>query len=199
MARVFCGGREIFVRDDGQGNIDIGQMRQEAGIPPGRALILQKPSGENVVMPRRGQVMVDPYSQFMETSVAKRGRALNVRVLEQDVRNLSLAYKLALDDDYKHLFVKDFNTPPGYNFDTIPILLEIPSDYRESPPGVGDSHVYVPSNLRYRGRQPKDFHEWSGPSKDWAWWCYESINWDPCRDTLISFFELFRAHMTDPD
>ena len=199
MARVFCGGREIFTSDDGQGNIDIGQMRQEAGIPPGRALILQRPSGENVVMPRRGQVRVDPYTHFMEAPVAKRGKKLNYRVLEDDVRNLSLAYQVALDDGCEHLFVKDFNTPPGYNFTTIPTLLEIPNDYRESPPGVGESHVYVPSDLRYCGRKPKDFHESVGPSKDWAWWCYESIKWDPCKDNLITFFELLRAHMTNPE
>ncbi|MFC1781208.1 E2/UBC family protein [Planctomycetota bacterium] len=199
MARYFLGGREIFTPDDGQGRIDIGQVRQEAGIPPGRALILQRPSGENIVMPRQGQVMVDPYSHFMEAPVAKRGRDSNIRILEEDVRNLSLAYQVALDDNYQHLFIKNFNTPPGYNFLTIPNLLELPRDYPESPPGVGDSHIYVPSNLRYHGRKPKDFHESSGPSKDWAWWCYESIKWDPCKDDLITFFELFRAHMTNPE
>jgi len=198
MARIFVGGREIFVPDDGHGNFDIAQMRQEAGIPLGRAMILQRPTGENVVMPSRGQVMVDPYSHFMEAPVARRGRALNVRVLEDDVRALSLAYEVALDDGYRHLFVKNFNTPPGYNFSTIPILLEIPQDYRESPPGVGSSHVYVPSGLLYRGHKPKDFHEAVGPSKDWAWWCYEQINWNPCRDNLINFFELVRLHMSQP-
>jgi len=134
----------------------------------------------------------------MEAPISRRGTALNVRVLEDDVRALSYAYQVALDDDYRHLFVKNFNTPPGYNFSTIPVLLQIPYDYPESPPGVGESRVYVPSGLQYRGHKLKDFHEWSGPSEDWAWWCYESIKRDPCKDNLIIFFELLRAAMTNP-
>jgi len=198
MPRIFVGGREIYVPSEREGNIDVRQVREAAGIPQDRALILQRPSGENIVTPRRGHIMVDPYTHFIEAPVARRGSAINVRVLEDDVRALSYAYQVALDDDYRHLFVKNFNTPPGYNFISIPILLEIPEDYPESPPGVGHSHVYVPRDLRYRGRKPKDFHEWLGPSKDWAWWCYQSIQWDPCKDDLITFFELLRGHMSNP-
>jgi len=123
---------------------------------------------------------------------------MSKRILENHVRVLSYAYDVALDDRCRHLFIRDFKLPPGYNFSTIPVLSEIPPDYPESPLGVGNSHVFVPRGLRYRGRKPKDYHEDVGPSKDWAWWCYEYINWDPCRDDLITFFELLRAHMTKP-
>jgi hypothetical protein len=75
--------------------------------------------------------------------------------------------------------------------------VEIPDDYPESPPGVGGSHILVPSDLRFRGREPKDFHPWAGPD-GWAWWCYERIDWDPCRDNLITLLEVIRAHMTHP-
>ncbi len=196
MPRIFVGGREIHVPSDSDGNVDVRQVRQAAGIPDDRALIVQRPSGENVITPRRGRITIDPYSHAMEAPIARRGTALNARVLENDVRALSYAYQVALDDKYRHLFVKNFNTPPGYNFPIIPVLLEIPHDYRESPPGVGNSHVYVPSGLRYHGRKPRDFHDWLGPSNDWAWWCYQEIQWDPCKDDLIVFFELLRAHMT---
>lgn len=124
---------------------------------------------------------------------------MNYHRLNHDVRLLSLAYPTAIDDDCKSITVNRFNLPPGYNYATIPVLLEIPSDYPEKPPGIGDARVYVPSDLRYHGRTPEDFHPSSGPTPDWAWWCYERIHWDPSKDDLITFFELLRAHMTNPN
>ena len=123
---------------------------------------------------------------------------MNIRILEDDVRDLSWAYRVELDDNYRYLVVTNFNLPPGYNLSTIPVRLELPPDYRESPPGVGSSRVYVPRGLRFLGRKPEDYHENSGPSDKWAWWCYSWIEWDPCRDNLVTFFELLRAHMTNP-
>ncbi len=123
---------------------------------------------------------------------------MNTMILEAHVRLLSFAFQVALDDDCRHLLLADFGYPPGYNFTVSPVLLEIPRDYPESPPGVGASHVYLPGGLRYKGRIPEDYHESVGPSEQWAWWCYEEICWDPCRDNLITFFELLRAHLTDP-
>ena len=122
---------------------------------------------------------------------------MNIEIFERDVRALSYAYPVRVEDDMSEIVVRGFNPPPGYNWEFIPVRLEIPPDYPESPPGVGDSHVYVPRGLRYRGRKPKDYHEDEGPSGFWAWWCYEKIDWDPCRDDLITFFELLRAHMTE--
>jgi hypothetical protein len=123
---------------------------------------------------------------------------MNIAVLENDVRELSFAYRCELDNNYRQLVVKNFNLPPGYNFPTVEILLEIPSDYPESPPGVGGSHVYLTKGLRFRGRKPRDYHEDTGPSDKWSWWCYSWIKWDPCKDNLVTFFELLRAHMTNP-
>ena len=93
--------------------------------------------------------------------------------------------------------MRNFNLPLGYNLSEIDIWTTIPPDYPESPPGVGGSHIYVPQGLKYRGQTPKDYHPNVGPRK-WAWWCYEWIKWDPCKDDLITFFELLRAHMTNP-
>ncbi|MCK4913914.1 MAG: hypothetical protein KAI59_00115 [Planctomycetes bacterium] len=123
---------------------------------------------------------------------------MNTARLKSDLRNLSYAYPVAIDDDYKSIIVKDFNLPPGYNYDSIPVLLKLPRDYPESPPGVGNAKVYVPSSLRFKGKKPCDFHEYSGPTKNWAWWCYEEIAWNPFKDDLVTFFELMRAHMTNP-
>jgi hypothetical protein len=122
---------------------------------------------------------------------------MNIHRLKKDIEELSYVYPVALDDDLKSLRVGDFNLPLGYNYDSISILLRIPKQYPEEPPGVGDARVFVPNNLRYKGRKPKDFHDDCGP-KGWAWWCYLWIDWDPCRDNLITFFELLRAHLTNP-
>lgn len=114
-----------------------------------------------------------------------------------DLRTLSYGFTVAVNDDYSSLIVKNFNLPPGYNRGQIPVLLNLPTDYPESPPGVGNAKVYVPDDLRYNGRKPKDFHDGVGPD-GWAWWCYEWIAWNPNRDNLVTFFELLRAHMTNP-
>ena len=123
---------------------------------------------------------------------------MNLQRLKHDLRMLSYVYPIAIDEDFMFILVDGFNTPPGYNFDIIQILLRLPGNYPESPPGLGDARVYVPSKLTFKGRVPEDFHEYSGPTDKWAWWCYEKIDWDPCKDNLVTFFELLRAHMTNP-
>ncbi len=123
---------------------------------------------------------------------------MNMQRLKNDIRALSYVYPVLLDDDCKSIVVSNFNLPSGYNANYITILLELPRDYPETPPGVAGANVYVPNNLRFKGRKPEDFHENSGPDAKWAWWCYEWIDWNPCKDNLITFFELLRAHMTNP-
>lgn len=125
---------------------------------------------------------------------------MNMRILEFDLKNLSRVYRVGLDnyDGKDYVIVKKFNLPPGYNHSEITVLLALPDHYPEAAPGVGRSKVYVPSNLRYNGKRPTDFHPEFGLTKDWAWWCYETIAWDSVNDTLITFFELLRAHMTNP-
>ncbi len=122
---------------------------------------------------------------------------MNVRILERDLSQLSYRFDLDVDEDLGYFIVRRFSLPPGYNKQAIDLWTEIPGDYRECPPGVGSSHVYVPAGLLFEGRTPRDYHPGTGP-RGWAWWCYEWIDWDPCQDDLITFFEIVRAHMTDP-
>ena len=61
---------------------------------------------------------------------------MNMQRLQDDLMDLSYVYLVALDEDFESIIVKDFNLPPGYNYDSIPILLELPRDYPESPPGI---------------------------------------------------------------
>jgi len=123
---------------------------------------------------------------------------MNRKRLFDDLVQLSHAYTIAVDDDYESIIVKNFNLPPGYNRGQIPVMLMIPSRYPESAPGIGKARVYVPEDLRYQGKKPEDFHD-NGHLNGWAWWCYEWIEWNPCKDNLVTFFEMLRAHMTNPE
>lgn len=123
---------------------------------------------------------------------------MNWQRLKTDLRTLSYVYPIAIGDDCETIIIKNFLLPPGYNGNRISVLLEIPQNYPESAPGVGDAKVYVPETLRYRGRKPADFHD-SSRYDGWAWWCYEWIKWNPQKDNFITFFEMLRAHMTNPD
>ena len=73
---------------------------------------------------------------------------MNKNITERHVRELSYAYGVDVDEDFRFLIIRDFVLPPGYDRDWIDIWMEIPSDYPESPPGVGSSHVYVPASLK---------------------------------------------------
>jgi hypothetical protein len=124
---------------------------------------------------------------------------LHPHLVEKHICQLSCRYVVRARSDLSAIRVEDFNTPPGYNFPLIDVLLPLPEDYPASPPGVGNSHVYVPVGLLYHGRKPNDYHDYmASPPPGYAWWCYEKIDWDPCKDNLITFFEMLRMHMSNP-
>lgn len=74
MSRIFINGREVEVPQDEQGRINIRQLRDNLGLRRGRDLILQRHSGENIVLPKRGWFEVNPYARFAEAGAAKRGQ-----------------------------------------------------------------------------------------------------------------------------
>lgn len=71
--KIFAGGREIDVPTDDNGNVNVVEVRRAANIPDDRSLIQQKPSGENFILPRSGQVNINPYDRFMGAPRAERG------------------------------------------------------------------------------------------------------------------------------
>ena len=124
--------------------------------------------------------------------------ARNLTVLDQQLRELSLGYPLSISDDYDWIIASRFRLPPGFNLQHTTVLLEIPSDYPLSPPGIG-SRVYLPPSLRFGDKKLKDLHEGTTPGwGSWAWFCYEWIRWDPHRDDLVKFLEMIRADLTNP-
>jgi len=71
--RIYAGGREIEVPTDDQGNANVAELRQAANIPGNRMLVHQKPTGENEIIPKSGQVNLNPYDRFMDSPRAVRG------------------------------------------------------------------------------------------------------------------------------
>jgi len=123
---------------------------------------------------------------------------MNHEIVKRHLLDLSRVYPLQVDEQYRYFIVCGFRLPPGYNMSTTDVWVDIPKDYPESPPGVGRARVYVPKGLKFKGRTPSYYHKWKlrGPS-GWAWLCYSRIKWNPSKDSLITFFEILRAHLTD--
>jgi hypothetical protein len=71
--RIYAGGREREIPTNSDGDVDAVEVRRAANIPDDRALIMQRSSGENFVVPKRGRIHVNPWDRFMETPRAERG------------------------------------------------------------------------------------------------------------------------------
>jgi len=124
----------------------------------------------------------------------------------QDLQSLSRAgFRLWVDDDLKFVIVEGVRLPPGYDRSNIPVLIELPSNYPSTPPGIGSNRIYVPRGLRYRSQELCDVHEGTPPNfqtpgwGEWSWLCYERIVWNSCRDDLITLIETLRADLTYPN
>ena len=120
-------------------------------------------------------------------------------IVDAHLQALAIAYPLSVSEDCRWVVAHNFKLPPGYNALYTDVLFQIPSGYPCSPPGVGQSLVYLPQGLRYQGRVLRDLHEEVTPSwGKWAWFCYQWIRWNPRRDDLIGLLEMVRADLTDP-
>lgn len=120
-------------------------------------------------------------------------------LLQSHLLALSYAYSLLVSDDYSYAIVNNFKLPNGFNQRSCKVLIELPDDYPCSPPGVGGHRIYVPQSLLYQGRELKDFHSHSSPHPgDWAWLCFERIDWNATRDDLVRLLEMIRAYLTNP-
>jgi hypothetical protein len=71
--RIYAGGREVEIPTDASGNADVAEVRRAANVPEGRLLIQQKPTGENLILPKNGSVTLHNYDQFMDSPRAVRG------------------------------------------------------------------------------------------------------------------------------
>lgn len=213
-------GHLVEVSTESDGSVDSDILRMAAKIPSDRPLILQMPDGSNKIINPGEKVKVAPEQHFTDAPAHKRGTTSakkardeqtswslsenTSRRLEEHLKALSRHYVLSIDDDCRFIIVNRVRLPPGYNAEETDVLIELPEDYPLSPPGIGENYVFVPASLRFRGCRLKDIHPDVTPTYStkgrtpWAWWCYEDIRWDPCRDDLIKFLEMLRSDMTTP-
>lgn len=73
MAMRMIGGRMVEIPTDGKGMADVSEIRERADIPRDRTLVAQEPDGANRVLPKRGKVLLGPYTQFLDAPSATRG------------------------------------------------------------------------------------------------------------------------------
>jgi len=71
--KIMMNGREFDVPSDERGNVQAVDVRRAANVPDGRAIIMQKPTGENVILPKNGQIAANPYGNFIDAPTARRG------------------------------------------------------------------------------------------------------------------------------
>jgi len=189
---------EVPTRPDNVYNTE--EIRRIAQIPSDRALLLQSPSGENILLARNQNFYFPENWGITDVPIHKRGQRAPSPYLIQDLEELSYACPIDIAQDYSYIIVHNVNLPFGYNFGKISIWIDIPPDYPLSPPGVGDYKIYLPRGLRYQGRRLKDFYEFIHPKGDerWGWFCYQQIKWDPNWDTLVTLLEMIRADLYQP-
>jgi hypothetical protein len=71
--RIIVNGREREVPSDERGNVQAVDVRRAANVPDNRAIIMQKPTGENMIVPKNGHIAIDPYANFIDSPTARRG------------------------------------------------------------------------------------------------------------------------------
>lgn len=66
-------GRMHEIPEDEEGLVDVQILRDQLGVADDRALIAQRPNGENEVLPKKGVIELGPYADFLDAPVMVRG------------------------------------------------------------------------------------------------------------------------------
>jgi hypothetical protein len=78
------------------------------------------------------------------------------------------------------------------------VLIDIPYDFPISPPGVGFSHpsraIHLPL-IYYNRYKMSDFY--TCVHDPWCWFCFQSIDWDPMQDNLLTLLALVEASISE--
>jgi hypothetical protein len=133
--------------------------------------------------------------------------AINVQRFKNDILSLAKEYTVEVDSQLRWLMVSDFRPPKNYSPSSIGVLMLIPPDYPQTPPGLGHHNIYVRKNLRRKdGKRIKHFfakvnHCNRGccdlSHHSWFWWCLAGINWDPRFNDFLTIMNMLHVCMTE--
>jgi hypothetical protein len=132
----------------------------------------------------------------------------NRRRIIDDAQNLTLFFdQVQLDDNLKWLIVYDVKLPYGFNVDKTAVLLKIPPDYPQTPPGVGHHGIYLTEGLLRFGAQPQSYLQrnaycWKTccdlSAKGWWWYCIKTLNgWDGTKHDFNAAIRLLQVSLQE--
>ena len=74
MPRIIrANNRVVEVPEDRNGRVNSADLFRAMGVRPGRALARQTNAGENVLIPRRGKLHLNPSDTLVEMPISERG------------------------------------------------------------------------------------------------------------------------------
>jgi len=71
--RRFVDGRLVDIPEESDGVVDVAVVRREAGATPRDVVIEQTPQGDNFILPKKGDFMLQPGSHLMLAPLVVRG------------------------------------------------------------------------------------------------------------------------------
>ena len=193
--------------------ISADTLKSIKGIPHSRKII--KISGYEGFKKVKKTETVDNEGIYIDVPEYKRGR--NILRIDYEMSALDEVlesrYSLATDDYRSYIHIVNFDLPLGYSPTQSSLLIKIPFDYPETPPGLNPKNgIYLIKGLSYQGNKltcTNDYHdgcshvdleklrEMSGLG--WAWWCFaEMQEWNPRTDGLIQIFFILMETLQNP-
>ena len=70
---IRANGRTVELPEDRNGRVNSADLFRVMGVRPGRALARQTNAGENVLIPRRGKIHLNPSDTLVEMPISERG------------------------------------------------------------------------------------------------------------------------------
>lgn len=125
------------------------------------------------------------HSWFMSQASDLRSLGYEVNVA-RDYSWVNMAGSELRDDGWT-----DGNGRPIQNYS---VFIQLTRDFPMTVPGVGHTHpthaIHIPL-IRYKGRDLTDLY--SCKHSPWHWFCFESIDWDPREDNLITLLQIIET------
>lgn len=193
--------------------ISADTLKSIKGIPYSRKII--KISSYEGFKKVKKTETVDNEGIYIDVPEYKRGR--NILRIDYEMSTLDEVlesrYSLKTDDYRSYIHIVNFDLPIGYFSQQSSLLIKIPFDYPETPPGLNPKNgIYLIKGLNYQGNKlncTNDYHDGCShvdsetlrqmSELGWAWWCFaEMKEWNPRTDGLIQIFFILMETLQNP-